>query len=363
VGNSLAPIDWIAASPESHVAVTQRFDGAVLIVDSLGAPVARIGRDGEGPGEFRMVNRIGWVDGRLWVADARLARVSVFDSALSLISTSGSYAAGRAESSGDHVSSISTGVPVLVALGADERMVFQVFPARWSDGGPNPSYELMATDSAGQVTETILRAPMPDSSQMVSVVAGTNTSSWRLPFAASPQVGISMSGDRFAIAIPTTRDDGADSLDVTMVNAIGDTVLAASLALPQVPIAAGERADAVKRMQGVDLMRMVQNRDEVTSEIATRTPHHYPPVTSLLVAPDGRVWLQRPSVGGQEAWLVLDATDGQPAFHVLVPDGVTLKAVGSTLSWGISLDADDIAHLVALRLPVSLTESAVRPIQ
>ena len=51
-----------------------------------GEHIRTVGRDGEGPGEFRGANGLGWgPNGRLWVVDQRLKRYSVFDTSGTLL--------------------------------------------------------------------------------------------------------------------------------------------------------------------------------------------------------------------------------------------------------------------------------------
>jgi len=49
------------------------------VFDMSGKFVRNIGRDGAGPGEFRQIERFGWVGDTLWVSDPVLRRYTLFD--------------------------------------------------------------------------------------------------------------------------------------------------------------------------------------------------------------------------------------------------------------------------------------------
>ena len=81
------PIYVIAVSPDERIFVRQWQDYSVRVFDADGADLGRIGRQGEGPGEFSRVNDLGFVHDTLWVADGRLGRISLFSPSLDLVRT------------------------------------------------------------------------------------------------------------------------------------------------------------------------------------------------------------------------------------------------------------------------------------
>ena len=69
---------WAALGPGGQLFVAQPVDLSVPVFDSAGNLVRRIGREGEGPGEFLRISGIGFLGDTLWVADRRLLRVTFF---------------------------------------------------------------------------------------------------------------------------------------------------------------------------------------------------------------------------------------------------------------------------------------------
>jgi hypothetical protein len=79
-----APVEFFRVTgarflDDGSLAVGNNGSQEVLVLDAEGRLSARMGRSGEGPGEFREINRID-VDGSgaLWVYDARLRRLTTF---------------------------------------------------------------------------------------------------------------------------------------------------------------------------------------------------------------------------------------------------------------------------------------------
>lgn len=67
--------------PGGGIIVTQTADPRLLVAVKPGLPSLRFGRDGEGPGEYRNLRRIGLSGTGFWISDQTLGRVTFLDSA------------------------------------------------------------------------------------------------------------------------------------------------------------------------------------------------------------------------------------------------------------------------------------------
>ena len=66
--------------PDSSLAIANRGSFQVILLDQHGGVRGRVGREGEGPGEYADIARIGvGADGSLWVYDRRLRRFTFLD--------------------------------------------------------------------------------------------------------------------------------------------------------------------------------------------------------------------------------------------------------------------------------------------
>ncbi|MEX2609452.1 MAG: hypothetical protein WEA24_05860 [Gemmatimonadota bacterium] len=70
----------VTRDPIGRWYVTSYGAGQVFVLGPDGQHVATIGRSGEGPGEFRTISELAWVNGHLLAYDYRLLRRSHFDS-------------------------------------------------------------------------------------------------------------------------------------------------------------------------------------------------------------------------------------------------------------------------------------------
>ena len=83
----LGPISWLGVGPTGTIAILQTQDHVVRFFDSAGSPVGSVGGDGEGPGEFRTLQRGGWKADTLWVSDFALHRVTLISPEVAFLRT------------------------------------------------------------------------------------------------------------------------------------------------------------------------------------------------------------------------------------------------------------------------------------
>jgi hypothetical protein len=75
----LTNVRQIYAAPNNEIIASDVRTQAVLQYDAEGAFSALIGREGDGPGEFRSVSRLGMLGDTVWVIDFRLNRITLLD--------------------------------------------------------------------------------------------------------------------------------------------------------------------------------------------------------------------------------------------------------------------------------------------
>lgn len=81
-------------------------------------------------------------------------------------------------------------------------------------------------------------------------------------------------------------------------------------------------------------------------------PDHHPPIASLFVTGEGRVWLRLPASGDDEEeteWVVV-GPDGAPEFRITAPVGVTFRAARGNRVWGTGKTEMDIPYIVLYEL-------------
>ena len=91
---ALTRVGDLLPAPDGSLLVGQPEDRTVMLLSRDGDVVGRVGREGEGPGEFRWISALGWRGDSLWVSDIRGRRITVFNSQLEVVRTEPSPRAG-----------------------------------------------------------------------------------------------------------------------------------------------------------------------------------------------------------------------------------------------------------------------------
>jgi hypothetical protein len=326
----LVPIHTIAVDGRGMIAVAQRQDHAIRFFDAAGVALGSLGRDGEGPGEFRDVTRLGWLADTLWVLDMQLHRLTLVDSARRFVRTVLSPGASRA----NPVDSIAKPAFFLA-------IPFAMYP----DGttlayATTTDFDAVARVSAGNVTESVL-SPLSTRETARTVRAGGATAS--PPFPNSPRLGVSPTGHLIAIARAAVDGPDAGQFTVTVLRAGGDTVFARRYNYQAEPIPKAVADSAVEA-------RAAQLPPDLAAAYRKApVPAVYPPLVAITVGADGMVWIQMRDRQTNHPYFVVDR-DGRPGGEVVLDRSSTIAAVTGTFAWVLERDANDVQSIVRYRL-------------
>ena len=81
-------------------------------------------------------------------------------------------------------------------------------------------------------------------------------------------------------------------------------------------------------------------------------PDYYPPIATVFVTHEGRVWLRMTASGEDDEvseWIVV-GPDGAPEFRVSAPPGVTFRVAHGDRVWGTGKTEMDIPFIVLYEL-------------
>ena len=87
----LVPVFWLGVGPDGTIAAIQRLLSGVRFFDSVGNDLGLVGREGEGPEEFRVPSQAGWMGDTLWVSDFMLKRIALISTEPALRSHSAAF--------------------------------------------------------------------------------------------------------------------------------------------------------------------------------------------------------------------------------------------------------------------------------
>jgi hypothetical protein len=315
-------------------------DASVLVFSESGAFVRRIGRRGEGPGEFQLADGHGFVGDTLWVRNWPTPRISLFTRDGSHIATTRTpYDLGRAFASPAGLSGFLPGGRVYVnpplVIGVDTRI----------------KLPLLLGSRQMQRADTVALLPNPRG----LFIAGIGTWSYD-PIPASPLVAISSHGSGIATV---SWDDAEQSAMVVRVVApdgtlrwerrfsVSRTIIPRSMRDSLIAVASAKARSQIEaaRRRGQPLSGSI----ETLVSRGLDLPRHFPPARQVVLGLDDSVWIEQgPGLRGG-TWLVLDST-GRPSHRVQTPPGFVLHEASAQLLWGVVTDELDVPYMVKLRI-------------
>lgn len=256
--------------PAGRTYVADDGPARIKVFDSTGRYVRAIGRDGEGPGEYR-APFLAMHGNYLIVHDPQLRRVTVFDTAGSVTTSFASTCCVWGPQSLAVDDSGQVWTRTLLAPNDGNAVVFVRF------------------DITGRVLDTLrLAQTEPPAYWVVSrdVEGGHSTSSYKIPGGADELVGVTPQGgvvrswsSRYVVVV----EDGR-----------GDTTLVFDRSWTPVPVQQEERVQrfsSITKMLEPQLGAAIISRDFHLRDIPTERP----PMRELAMDPAGRTWVRTAS--------------------------------------------------------------------
>jgi hypothetical protein len=317
-------IGAVEADSLGRIWVLERQAKELRVFDARGRHVRTIGREGEGPGEFRDPIGLAWApDGTLWVVDPGAARFTVFDSAGLYVDSHPRPLAGYS-------------LPWQGGFGHDG-LLYEVtsVPGRSAD---DPRMAVVRYDAGMEPADTF---PLP-AHQGESFVLERNggTMSAGVPFSPSQVLALDPRGfvwtgvnDRYRIV-------------QQRVGREADTTRIVEREAAPVPVTAAERDEAVAGMKWFT--------DQGGRVDAGRIPGHKPAYQQVIVADDGGLWV-RPALPAGEAGAAFDVFDAEGRFggRMRLPggmDGFPPPVIRRGAVYGVARDSVDVPYVVRARI-------------
>ncbi len=332
----------------SQVLAVDGTEMTVTLVDFTKGSRTTIGRQGSGPGEYRMPAGLVRLQGdTLWLFDAMQQRLVVFNPDL----TAG------------------TTMPFLVF----DQATTTALTAPYLGDRKGLIYASAMKIEAGRSGNN-MQMSLPDSVGVVRVdprgkAGRTELARVRFPVSGKPDIKQNGTAIKFTMAFPgliasdpwTVFPDGRVAIvrganyAVEFIAADGKKTSARVAYVPIKVTAADQKAemDEARRAmaeQGKMAQKMMPPNVTMDFELIppAEWPANYPPVAALgaLAAPDGRLWVKRaiPFRLGREQWDVIDQA-GKLVASWRLPVKTTLVAVGQGVVYTVRTDEDDLRYL------------------
>jgi hypothetical protein len=336
-------INVIAPAPDGRIAVGQPASLDVWIFSPEGERLDVVGRQGEGPGEFRMISMTGWRGDTLWVADGSLNRVTLFPpGGRAPVVIGGPARRGP----------VGTRVPI-PATGGHWFTIRQTRPPQQPDAQSKQELLVLDTDWS----EKVRLATFNEGPGMFKVPLGGNQEI-RLgahPFADHPLAVMSPRGMDVTIVrreLPP-RNGAPRVYTLTRVRFPADTVFHRQIGAPAVRITKETRDAVVQDYASVEsIQRRFGSASTTRAALADGFPFpaFHPPVSDMTVGLDGRTWVRGPDDQiGPVRWQVFDNT-GRLVANVTGDRRISMAAPDATGMWGVVRDDLDVHYLVRYSL-------------
>jgi len=344
----------LEVGPDGTIYTGHRQDHEIRMHDPSGALIGSVGREGEGPGEFDGIGPMGIVGDTLWVLDNGLYRISFFDLRGNLL--------------GMRRVPIELGGP---GPGAEpprptgllrDGTIVGASPA-WSHlvaAGEITQQAIVGMDTTGAAGDTIATYSLINSVWEISNHAQGQAyfGSYRnQPFTDTEIVQLSdydMIGVRVDRSPPEA--DGAATFGVTIWRIDGDTVFSRRYAYEPIPLRTtivdsiiDEFAEGVANSAFL-AGRATKEQAEEWARAGLYVPTYHPPVSALVIARDGTLWLRGEELGEPTVrWRILSA-EGDPMGVVELPAGFRMMYADGLQVWGSEAGELDVPQIVRYRV-------------
>ena len=355
-------VPYLRVAPSGHVFVLEAYDNRLSVWTPAGEHLFRVGRAGEGPGDFMMPYRVHFEDSRFYVRDQSKFTYFAYDRK-----------------------------PLGTVPNPPTSLGYQGFPLRIDALTADGSF--LGRPTMGAHVELGMHGYDPVDSLPVFSIRET-AAGWvrdvvywhdirNTSFALTYNGWLTFPGQPFAVADQYELDPGAGTILVSRVagdhlgpgeaelfelsavadgtRSVGDTVWRRRLAFEPIRLTPAMVEAAIDRM----LERYVRRVDEGEAggrvrasarrdiEKSIHVPGEYLPAAKMLTtASSGQVWLlSHETVDTLNVWYSVERGDDKsPPRRVLLPDWLTLLDATDTHVWGVWKDELDINYVVGRRL-------------
>ena len=338
----LVPIAWLGVSPSGRIALIQIQDRAVRFFDSAGVPVGSVGRDGEGPGEFRLPRQGGWVGDTLWVSDVRLGRVTLIAPDLSVVrmATRPSVLTSLPESQAEGLSYAGDLSPY--AMYSDGTVLFYASPNDPGAEGELP--HLVRASESGGVLRDVATVPNMDERNVLLEVERGGFVINQVPFFPNPDWAVAPDGGFIGLMSVESSQDSS-SVRLRLVSSDAVDVFDRTYRFNGVPIPTSVMDSAIAAQVK---RREPAHRLPMERRLRTRAPSVFPSADGLVIGSDGRSWIGLLPTHLGKPWMAVDSA-GEPSVVATLPSGARLWAATATHLYATARDSLGVESVLRFR--------------
>jgi hypothetical protein len=310
-----------------YVADTQ--ERTVRLFEKDGRLATTIGRDGSGPGEFRMIARAGLLGDTLWAVDQQLRRVSLFT------------ATGVFRRSFDlpMIGTLRVTVGAVLPDATIAQTTTQITTAGSNVGWANL---LVRLHGNGRSADTIAVLKPGVGDWIYRGTTGGET--WAVvlnnPLSDGSLFDASSNGQTLVVVHREAGSAQGSAFEVVRIDATGRALWTRTL-----PYSPRALSTSVKD----SLIKSAGSRSSNEREIRAiaKFPAHIPTISRVVAGEDGTIWLRREEFGrsGVAEWNVM-SRNGQLIARLETPKALQVHAATAQQVFGVLPDENDVPVVV-----------------
>ena len=348
----LTRVGEVRIAPSGELVVAQPMDSRVVVYGPDGDLLTTVGRPGEGPGEVGTLSYAGLLGDTVFTSDGRLRRVSFFTLGGELLSSRRWVLEGEMEMVDGTF--LGPRTPAVI-LDDDTALIEPNHGYQFPEGEGELAYEvpIYRVDGEGGILDTVAHRRVEI--RWTTIAHDGEESLLWSPFSDRPLVELAPDRSGVVSAERRVPEEPANAVfTVARVDPRGERVAIRSF--PYGPVAI---ADAVVRRaaEAENERRAARgpggpsvSEIEAAYRRAGFVPRFLPPVSELVPAGDGTVWLRREDVAADlVTWDVL-SPDLEPLGRVHLPARFTVSDVAGNVLVGVELDAFDEPRILQYRI-------------
>jgi hypothetical protein len=323
--HDLTDVGFIAWARDGSVAIGQAQDQAIRYFNAQGNPIGRIGRSGEGPGEFRMMLRAGWLGDTLWVFDNMLRRVTLIAPPIRLLRSLPVPQTAR----------LASGVEIKYGTVAGFRSAKDLDLLAIIESPLRSAYARVALPAA---TATLIYS---DSlAECSTELPGGKT--FHFPFCPRGAKRVNPQGGSLVAVRQSRAQQERGEFTVTRAGARGFTRTYTTNAPPLPRATLDSAVDAVLKRGKLSSAQASAARSR------TPRPSRYAAAEIVVPGRDGSIFVGH-SGPVLRRWTVI-RSDGVAAFEFDLPKATFIHAVSLQALWAVEVDEDGVETPVRYRL-------------
>jgi hypothetical protein len=301
-----------AVDRDSALYIMEASRNEILVFDSAGHFMRKIGERGESPGQFLSLGSIGIIGDTVWVSDPRQGRVTLFSRAGKVL---------RTFDNSEELPGVGAGRYSLLGILPDGSRLVGAGSATMAPGEEDRSIPLMRITPAGKV-DTLFDLPIPGT---FSIVSGGNTRFVMRPFDERPAIGVRHDGMAWVEVTRAAGKSGPAFATVTRFSVENGKEWSTKVPLTPVPISRGV-TDSIVNSAPVS----EDKRDAFRKWL--NVPKRMPLVISAMLSGDGTIWLQESAQSDSSRWVRLDAK-GAPNGQLVLPNDALILFAAQSRMW------------------------------